>query len=126
MLGLSPKIIISGSFIVIGVIWLGSAFLGEGPVQLILPGLASLLTGTVLLRKKTRWAKPLMIATNLYNLVILAYQAFASYVILVVGVTVFGSIALVAYTLATLFFLWLLFYSSFKLGEEASSPSPTS
>ncbi|MBI2183782.1 MAG: hypothetical protein HYU39_02355 [Thaumarchaeota archaeon] len=126
MFGLASKQLLAAPFIAIGAFWLAAAASSQGPAQLILPGTASLLTGIFLPRKNTKWIKPLMLVTSIYNIMILTYQAFASYILITIGLTLLGSLGLAGYTLAALLFLVLLAYGSIKLGEETSAPSPSS
>ncbi len=120
---INPLTVVESCFLGAGVLWLATAVLGEGPAQLALPGLLNLLTGGLLLKRRPKWLRTLLVATGFYNIAIFSYQAYASYFLLTIGLTLFGAVGLAGYTAAALLFLLLAFYSHVKLGEEASAPS---
>ena len=113
------------AFLGVGVFWLVAAVSGEGPIQLLLPALASLVTGGLLRTRRVGWLRGLLVASGLYNAVIFGYQAFASYVLVTLGLPFLGGVALVGYALGALLFLGLTLYGNLTLRGPPSAPAPS-
>jgi hypothetical protein len=80
-----------------GLLWLLGAVLSGVP-QLLSPALANLITGLALLKWAGRaWVRPLAVATALYNMSLLGYQAYLSGALLLGSLTLFGGASLAAY-----------------------------
>jgi hypothetical protein len=93
-------------FIIVGAAWLALGLIGEGSIYLISPGIVNVLAGALIFAGiRGRIVASLALASAIYNLVLVVYQAFASVYALTQGFNVFYIAASVVYFLLTIFFV---------------------
>jgi len=111
-------------FSITGIIWVSFAIFNEGTILLLEPGIANLITGTLLLTKfGRRYIRAFVIASGLYSLIICSYQLYAASSLLVLGLTTFAIIPLIGYSLGSLAFLFVIIASYVNAQAFISSNS---
>ncbi|HEY4672633.1 MAG TPA: hypothetical protein VIH03_00530 [Nitrososphaerales archaeon] len=103
------------TFAILGLFWVATGAIGEGSVLLIAPGIANLVCVWMIRSGWQRnYARSVLISTAAYNFILTTYQAYASTLLLQSGLFIFGSAALILYSLAALSSILMLLvgYSS--------------
>lgn len=113
-------------FLITGIIWAFFAIFNEGTILLLEPGIANLITGTLLLIKfGWRYIRALVIASGLYSLIICSYQLYAASNLLKIGLTIFTAISLIGYALGLMAFLFVIIISYMNAQAFVLSKSKT-
>lgn len=126
---IQPKPLATITFAVLGIFWLVSGVAGEGSALLVIPGIASLVTAWMLRTGfQKRHARTMLVSSAVYNSILAVYHAYASTLLLQSGLLVFGAIALIAYSVATIVsaFILLVGYANVSVLVPAETSSEES
>lgn len=106
------KVYLGLFFLIAGIVWISLAVLREGTILLAEPGIANLITGTLLITKfLRRYIRALVTASGLYSFIICSYQFYAAGSLLQLGSATFTIISMMVYGLGSLAFLFVVIIS---------------
>jgi hypothetical protein len=102
-------------FLVTGIFWIIASLSSESSIHTVGAGLISLAAGALMTKgfySRYRWS--FYTATSLYNFVLFAYMAYASSLLIEVGILAQGLVSLLGYLIAAIIYLIILLRAFYK------------
>ena len=116
--------IVALPFLATGLFWAAVVLLGQGDPLLLWPGIASLVSGGLILAKRNvEITRSVALAAALYNLLIFVYQAYSALALVGSSFGSFTALAAAGYLLGTVVFILVmlrLYADSGALGFASS------
>jgi hypothetical protein len=110
-------------FLVTGIFWIIASLSSESSIHTVGVGLISLAAGALMTKGfYSRYGWSFYTATSLYNFVLFAYMAYASSLLIEVGILAQGLVSLLGYLIAAIIYLIILlraFYKPIYLGSKS-------
>ena len=110
-------------FLVTGIFWIIASLSSESSIHTIGVGLISLVAGVLMTKGfYSRYGWSFYTATSLYNFVLFAYMAYASSLLIEVGLLAQGLVSLLGYLIAAAIYLFILLRAFHKPMYLESKP----
>jgi hypothetical protein len=102
-------------FLVTGIFWIIASLSSESSIHTVGVGLISLAAGALMTKGfYSRYGWSFYTATSLYNFVLFAYMAYASSLLIEVGILAQGLVSLLGYLIAAIIYLIILLRAFYK------------
>ncbi len=111
-------------FIITGLFWIISSILSESSLHTLGVGLISLAAGVLILKGlASGYGWSFYTAASLYNLILFAYMAYASSILIQIGLVSLGVASIVGYLLAAATYLIITFKAFYRVSSAPAESS---